>query len=151
MAHFVTGLFAKRGSLAAFADRHSLHEAIAMPQGFELLPLREEDIESLLPPPATGPTEGFNYLCEQLSHMLIEASRETSLVYFETEYFGGVGAQGAAVFADGALIYGPISAAIGPINEALALLGVVVTPPATDAFDAVGLGVHRNADDWLTA
>lgn len=83
--------------------------------------------------------------------MLIEASRGTSLVYFETEYFGGLGGQGAAVFADGALIYGPISAAIGPINEALALLGVAVTPPATDAFDAVGLGLHRSAEDWLKA
>jgi hypothetical protein len=70
-------------------------------------------------------------------------------MYFETEYFGGTGSQGAAVFRAGEVAYGPKAAVSGPINEALALLGVRTPSVGTDAFEAVGLGRHRRTDDWL--
>lgn len=149
MGHFVTGLIATHGPLVAFALKHALHEPIPLAQSLEILPLRDQDIDSFLAPPLTGQPSGFNYLSEQLVQELRTASMGASIMYFETDYFGGMGAQGAAVFADGELAYGPASAESGPINEALALLGVVVTPPAKDAFDAVGLGQHRHAEGWL--
>jgi hypothetical protein len=100
-------------------------------------------------PPLTGYAEGFNYLSEQLVRELKIGSSSGCLVYFETEYFGGDGSQGAAVFREGELIFGPQSASFGPINDALAILGVRVVPPACDEFEAVGLHRHRNTEDWL--
>jgi hypothetical protein len=149
MGHFVTGLIAKRDPLVSFALKHALRGPIPLTQSFEMLPLRDEDIDSFLAPPLTGQPSGFNYLSEQLVQELTAASVDAPIMYFETEYFGGVGAQRAAVFAGGALVYGPASAESGPINEALTVLGVVVTPPAADAFDTVGLGQYRHTEDWL--
>ena len=70
-------------------------------------------------------------------------------MYFETDYFGGAGCQGAAVFRSGATVFGPKSAEHGPINEALSLLGVRCVAPAHDEFETVGLHRHRRTDDWL--
>jgi hypothetical protein len=92
---------------------------------------------------------GFTYLSEQLIRELKIASSHGSLVYFETEYFGGNGAQGAAVFREGELIFGPQSGSFGPINQALAVVGVRVVPPASDEFETAGLHRHRHTEDWL--
>lgn len=71
-------------------------------------------------------------------------------MYFETEYHGGHGGQGAAVFLNGDLIFGPQWDEFGPINHALMLLGVKIEPPAMDEFDTVGLYRHRSTEDWLS-
>lgn len=71
-------------------------------------------------------------------------------MYFETDYWGGEGTQGAVAYATGEIIFGPRSSEqIGPIDEALKLLGVEVVPPAYDEFDAIGLRSHRQTEDWL--
>jgi hypothetical protein len=57
------------------------------------------------------------------------ASRQGMLMYFETDYFGGLGCQGAAVFQHGELIFGPQSAKTGAINQGLKLLGIRIKPP----------------------
>lgn len=149
MNHFVTGLIAKPAMLARFAQKHSLHVPITLAEGLAILPLRDEDIDSFLRPPMTGHPKGFSYMSEELASELKSASIGGALMYFETEYFGGTGTQGAAVFQDGTLIYGPAAAEFGPINKALALLGVGVVAPAADEFETVGLQRHRSTEDWL--
>jgi hypothetical protein len=149
MTHCVTGLIEKPGPLGAFSRKHGLHNPLVLAHGLEILPLRDEDIDSFLTPPMTGLPEGFNYLSDQLIQMLSPASSDSSIIYFETEYFGGTGTQGAALFKNGALIYGPVSAEHGPINNALSMLGITTISPAIDAFDTIGLGLHRHTEDWL--
>ena len=83
--------------------------------------------------------------------MLQTLSARSTLLYFETEYFGGMGTQGAAVFRDGELVFGPQAAELGPINNALAVLGVRTVPPAVDEFETVGLQRHRSVEDWQQA
>jgi hypothetical protein len=79
-----------------------------------------------------------------------EISKLGRTAYIETEYFGGVGAQAAAVWEAGRLIYGPKKGEIGPINDALQLLGVVPTP-ADDEFAVAGLGRHRSNEEAIEA
>ena len=148
MGHFVTGLIAKPNLLGSFARRHSLHQPVELAQGLALLPLRDQDIDSILAPPHTGHADGFTYLSEQLQVELAAASDDGEILYFETEYFGGAGAQGAAVFSKGALVFGPTAAEKGPINEALRMLGVTAGS-TRDEFAAVGLDRHRHTEDWL--
>jgi hypothetical protein len=80
--------------------------------------------------------------------LIAAASITADVVYFETEYHGGTGGQGAAVYRQGKCIYGPTFSEAGPINEALATIGVRVSAPARDAFEAIGLNRHRSSDDW---
>lgn len=149
MGHYVTGLIGQRPSLERFAARHSLHAPVPLTQGLELLPLRDIDLEVILQPPWEAPLSGFNHLGQQFLAEIIASSEHAALVYFETDYFGGLGAQGAVAVRNGQVVFGPVSGEIGPINEALASLGVEVIPPAHDAFESIGLDRHRSAEDWL--
>lgn len=148
MGHFVTGLIARPELLGSFAQKHSLHEPVELTQGLALLPLRDQDIDSFLAPPHGRHADGFTYLSDQLQIELVAASDGGEILYFETEYFGGVGTQGAAVYSNGALVFGPKSAEEGPINEALRVLGVSAGSKR-DEFEAVGLDRHRHTEDWL--
>jgi hypothetical protein len=145
VGHFVTGLVAAERLLQKFAARHRLHQPISLSQGLALLPLRDEDIDGFIPPPHSGHADGFIYLSQQLA----AASEFGRVLYFETEYFGGTGAQGAVVYEQRECIFGPESADLGPINRALALLGVRTLPPACDEFETIGLHRHRSCEDWL--
>ncbi len=78
----------------------------------------------------------------------MDASINALVMYFETEYFGGDGGQGAALFHEGRVVFIQ-SAKLGPINRALALLGVKVVSPAIDEFQSIGLDRHRTTAEWL--
>jgi hypothetical protein len=151
MGHSVTGLIAQEPLLRRFSERHRLHAPIKLLQGLAILPLRDDDLDAFIPAPQSGRAPDFIYLSEQLMAVLREASSEGTLLYFETDYFGGFGGQGAAVFQNGVCVLGPESAGIGPINRGLRWLGVRVQPPAPDEFETVGLHRHRDAEDWLEA
>ena len=148
MTHIVRGLIADSQLLQAFAQAHSLHDPISLAGDLVLLPLRDKDIESFSVAPRE-PVQDFECLTEDLVAVLCTLSRAGSVLYFETEYFGGAGAQGAAVFRGGSIVFGPQSAAIGPINRGLTFLGVSVVPPARDQFETIGLHRHRTVEAWL--
>jgi hypothetical protein len=149
MAHFVTGLIARPTVLEVFSRKHSLHSPVALVGGLAILPLREIDLDALQATPAGDEDGRLQHLSKHLLDKLQRSSRHGPLMYFETEYFGGAGGQGAAVFQDGELIFGPSWAEIGPINHALKLLGIRVEPPARDEFETVGLHLHRDTEGWL--
>jgi len=149
MGHFVTGLIATPTVLEAFSREHSLHWPVTLVGGLAILPLREADLNSFRATPSDDEAGGFQHLSKQLLDQLRRSSHEGPLMYFETEYFGGVGGQGAAVFRNGDLIFGPNWAEVGPINPALKLLGISSEPPARDEFETVGLHLHRDAEGWL--
>ncbi|TDR46592.1 hypothetical protein DFR29_103126 [Tahibacter aquaticus] len=151
MAHFVTGLIARRTALRAFANRYGLPAPVMLNEVLALLPLDEDMLDALLPAPAADFVAGFNMLSPGLMQALQAGSERSTLLYFETEYFGGMGTQGAVVFRDGELVFGPQSAELGPINNALALLGVRTVPPAVDEFETVGLQLHGSTDEWLAS
>jgi hypothetical protein len=149
VTHSVTGLIAKPAILESFAREHALHPPIALAAGLAILPLRDVDIDSIVVPPCDYDDEHPQYLSRQLIDLLRRTSHQGPLIYFETEYFGGMGGQGAAVFQDGEVTFGPQWGQIGTINQALRLLGVRVEPPADDEFDTVGLGRYRRTERWL--
>lgn len=150
MGHFITGLIAANTVLADLSRRHALPAPVPLAQGLSLLPLRDDDLDRWLPGPLHGFPEGFTYLSSQLIDYLLTASLSGPIAYIETDYSGGAGAQGAAVFRAGHLAMQPVSAATGPINQALALLGVRITEPAYDPFETLGLNRHRHTEEWLT-
>ncbi|GMV30811.1 MAG: hypothetical protein AMXMBFR59_29360 [Rhodanobacteraceae bacterium] len=151
MAHFVTGLIARQAALKNVATTYRLPEPIPLTDVLSLIPLDPDALEALLPDEQHAFYDGFNYLSPALAQVLRRASDRCVLLYFETEYFGGMGTQGAAVFRDGEIVFGPQSAELGPINNALAVLGVRPQAPAIDEFETVGLQRHRSIAEWLAA
>lgn len=125
---------------------------MGLAQGFEMIPATHALLDQI---DASCPAEkrsrrldGFVHLDGALATLLEDLSELASVAYVETEYFGGVGTQAAAVFANGApaFIQGETEQP-GAISEALRVLGVI-RGHYVDEFDAVGLGRYRQMDDW---
>jgi hypothetical protein len=149
MGHTVTGLIARSIILEAFSCDHSLYRPAALVGDLAILPLRKIDLESFQTSQSGAGTKGLQHLSTRLVEQLRRSSQKGPLIYFETEYFGGSGGQGAAAFRNDELVFGPNWAKIGPINHALKLIGISIEPPARDEFETVGLHRHRHTAAWL--
>jgi hypothetical protein len=148
VAHHVTGLLCPLPAALEFAKSRSLREPVEMPFGLGLVPLRARELDGFLPAPLTGGHPDFVYLSDQLLAELTAISRMHPVLYFETEYFGGHGRQGAVLLRSGEIVYGPKSGGVGTINRALAMLGVARSG-SDDEFQAVGLHLRRSTEEWL--
>ena len=150
MTHMIQGLVVP----AAIARTISVEHAVLVPlgaAGVAFIPMTDVLLDHLTArfPTSTAhaPTE-FWKLSPSAVLWLEELSATARVAYLETEYFGGVGGQAAAVWESGKIIFGPRQANIGPINDALRLLGVTRNQ-TQDEFDVAGLGRHRRTEDWL--
>src|ERR1700741_4006099 len=97
MAHHISGLVARREVLKRLDGQFVGQPCFSLAEGLAFMPLDRENLDEI-----TGPYEGkalgeFVHLTERLIDLLGLASRSGPIVYIETEYFGGVGGQGAAV------------------------------------------------------
>ncbi|RSO09121.1 hypothetical protein DMH26_01970 [Streptomyces sp. WAC 05379] len=123
-------------------------------QGLALMPMTDEVFDAVTDGSTVGAL-GFWRLPGGFEMLLAEWSAAGPVAYVEAEYFGGVGEQRAAVWADGVLALGPLDApakkwfsrAVSPISQALRRLGASRSL-GEDEFESVGLDRHRNNDDW---
>ena len=121
-------------------------------QGMVLFPLTDELLEVLFEA-SSCPFAEFVHLNADLTNLLMRLSTSSPILYFETDYHGGVGGQSAILFRGGHVVFGPEHhfgtklPNLTPISEALELMGIGSTD--VDAFEAVGLSKHRNTEDWL--
>ena len=121
-----------------------------MRQDFVILPIDADFIDSVTEARPTQSTNTFMLLTDAFGDFLRELSRLGPVVYIETEYFGGSGGQGAAVYSDGRVMMEPEWGESGPINRALEMLGVK-RGLLGDRFSALGLGAYRSNDDLIDA
>ena len=49
--------------------------------------------------------DGFTYLTPEMARAIAQAVGAARALYIETDYFGGMGAQGAALFEYGAMVW----------------------------------------------
>ena len=147
MVHHVTGLLGERAFLEGVAGTWS-SRVFDLAAGIALLPLPEETFDTPIPI-GRSDCDLFQHLTPSLTTVLAEASKGGQFIYFETEYFGGDGGQGAVLYRNGEPIFGPIWDRVGPINSALAIFGIKVTAPKLDEFATVGLDRLRTTQAWI--
>jgi hypothetical protein len=168
MSHYIQALIASRDILKSVQCAYSTACVISLPQNLALLPVTKafaDDVAQAKSSPAQLPFDQFTILTGALAELAKELSETAPVVYVETEYFGGRGAQAAAVWQNGEIVFGPLlsknieegqpgvfatSLSDEAINQALRSIGVVVTDDR-DEFDTVGLGQYRSNDGWLKA
>ena len=149
MGHAITAILGLQPVLEAFARRDRLPPPVPAKGGVWLLAMTDDAIDCVVAAPVGEPAAGFRYLFRGLVDRMQALSVRSWIVYVETDYFGGSGGQGAMAFRDGEIVYGPKAADRHCINEALAVVGVEIVLPARDAFETVGLDMHRSTEDWL--
>lgn len=148
--HNVQGIIGSKRALDSIQQRFELSRVVELKQGLYMLPINEEFFGAL--PGAKEDaiaTEQFHFefLGPKIISLLIEVSKEGAVIYFETDYWGGLGDQGVIAAEKGRIVFGPQSGD-DSINSALRLLGVR-KGTAHDEYDAMGLGRFRSTEDWI--
>lgn len=150
MGHNVQAFVGPRDRLERILDRYGHSTIVDLVEGVALLPLTGDLHDALEwnPGDSYDSEASFMLLSAKIKRVLAAAADERGLVYFETDYAGGHGTQGAIVARSGVIVFGPASGA-GSINTALSLLGVRATAAGTDEFEQAGLNRCRRNEDWL--
>ena len=149
MSHSLQAIIAKNGTLAEFAVQLGFPRAVPLNQDFELLPLMQERLDEI--GQETNMDIWGTYRLTPLMERLIKhASLKGPVAFVITEYLGGSGSQGAAVYENGEVKMPYEFAPLGPINRALNAIGVT-RENGEDQFDSIGLDKYRDMDRWLEA
>jgi hypothetical protein len=122
-------------------------QVIHLRGGIDMLPLSTEALKIHGIPFCPLTDEGEIELPPQLLKLCEQLSKQCTLAYIEAEFFGGAGAQAHALFSE-AKALGQAVVSESAINDALRYLGVAIGE-AHDEFEAVGLGRHRDTDEWV--
>jgi hypothetical protein len=150
MSHCICLLVAPVAAASRISEHWPELPRLDREDGYSLFPVDAELIDAKISPDKTPQESGneFMLLTHRFRQLLQLLSEGGELAYVETEYWAGVGGQGALVCRDGHEIMAPTWSESGTINEALMLIGVQRGRFA-DRFDAVGLADVRGNDDLL--
>src|SRR5262245_63623641 len=113
MTHHIIGAIGAPNLLSDFARERGLLAAVPLRLGFYFLPIPQGD---WLQPHAKPKIGEFTYLTAELAQALTELSRKGTVLYLETDYWGGEGHQSVMLFRAGACIHGPVTGDVGTIN-----------------------------------
>lgn len=162
MSHSLRAVIGPCPAATEFAGRWVQSHLISLPQRFGMIPVTDalfDDIQELAMLQEPRPFTEFFFLSAALAQAIGEVTRSGPLAYIETDYFGGVGRQNAAVWHKGKLVLGPLTSETpgpaaappfaplsdGAINQALRYLGVW-TQNGHDEFDMLELRRYRNTE-----
>ncbi|MGV3664074.1 MAG: hypothetical protein ACO1TE_28135 [Prosthecobacter sp.] len=148
MGHSLTAIIASAPVVEPLVQKHSFLVSIPLREPLFLVPVEDDDMARLVSPSSDW-AEGFVYLSSAWRDFLARHVTPGPLIYLETDYFGGMGTQAAAVFA--AAQPPQFFTGTGAINRALRTLGVVSQSPGQDEFDFLGLARHCDTGEWKEA
>ena len=147
MGHCIQGIIAKTTAISVAELPDGWPTPVALSQGYSIIPMFDAVLDGIAKEQGDGVFDGFTFLDGNLQERLKLFSKGFSLVYLETDYFGGNGSQGAIACESGQIVFGPESGKIGPINKALSRIGVSRSW-TLDEFDALALGKLCGMDDF---
>lgn len=150
MGHCVHAIVAPMDTADAISREWPELPRLDRDNGFTIFPIDAELIDQRIAPDKTPTVTGdeFMLLTNGFRDLLCTLSQGGQLAYVETEYFGGVGGQGALVCRDGVEIIPPTWRESGTINDALKRMGLKRGAFA-DEFVAAGFGLVRDNDDII--
>jgi hypothetical protein len=167
MAHNIAAFLGKQSGLKRAVAPYRSARLISLSQGFALLPISnslQQEATSKFGYGVVLAFPQFSALTFALAELGTSLSMHTAVAYCETEYFVGLGSQGAVVWKRGHVAFGPLRSGeprewefspvvktlpgSGAISQALRILGVK-RADAFDEFDALGLGKYRSNHEWL--
>ncbi|WP_055630889.1 hypothetical protein [Streptomyces hirsutus] len=149
-------VIATESTLRELAGSTTEARIVPLSQDLWLLPMTDALFDAVTVAGAPE-LDGFWKAPAGLDRLLTKCSETGPVAYIEADYFGGAGTQTAQVWDAGHVVLGPLRLAQGepwpktgtPISQALRRLGAA-KGNHVDEFAAVGLGRHRDTDDWLS-
>jgi len=143
MSYVLHALIGKSETLKANGSLFQSARIVSLEQDIAIIPLTDKICEEV---GVSSEIENFYKLSPEIEKWAQRISTAGFVAYIEAEFFGGDGSQSAIAWNAGSRVLEPIHEQ-NAINRVLKLLGVD-RKNAHDEFDAVGLGKHRDTNDW---
>ena len=150
MSHSMTAFVARRPALIALAQGLGGAPFYKLKHAeFFVLPVSDDVFDRVVELKGPGNLVAVEFwgLTNHLAQLAREASAHGLIAYIETDYFGGMGTQGTAVWKDETAFQEPATASKGTINLALRAIGLGAGF-GLDEFDTLGLGDVRHMSDF---
>lgn len=145
MAYTIQAIILKNTLIHRFAELQL--SCVDMPFDMILVPLPFDYVDKNTIPFLPLTDEGSTSIGEKLMSICLDLSKNGKVAYIEAEFFGGVGTQACNLFYNGVEFEKPFISETA-INHALQWLGIKRTED-NDEFEVLGLGSHRNTEDWI--
>ncbi len=152
MGHNITAVIGAPAVVARVVNAAGCPAPTDLKFGLQIAPLGHQQIDQLTQLQPGERFDGFVHLSAGLQNALINAIDQGTLVYLETDYFGGTGSQAAAVLTAGSVVMRasvPVSREPArredPINAALRALGIEAAT-GEDEFETIGLRQFRDLE-----
>ncbi len=148
MGHHVQAILGEKHNLDEIKRLYEHSKVIELPQGIYLLPLTEDLYDAVAEVDDNALSDpAFMFLSSKIGSLLLSHSSGQGLVYFETDYFGGTGTQGAVYVKAGEVLIQPTLES-NSINQALKLWGIR-SSLGKDEFATLFLNWFRSNEDWI--
>jgi hypothetical protein len=147
MSYSIQAFVALQGTFNA--DSFNGLAVIRLDNGVEIIPIGSATRKLYGIPFLPLTDEGSDELPMAVLGLYSTLGSQRPVAYVEAEFFGGSGAQAHALISQSGACLG-VNVSNDAINYALAWLGVQPRD-GKDRFDTVGLGQHRETDDWLNS
>ena len=143
MGYYLYAFIGKSQTLKANALQFQSARIVLLKQDVAMIPLTHELHQEI---DVGHAIEGFSELSSEIEEWAQQLSAAGIVAYIEAEFFGGDGGQSAVAWNAGHRVLDPMFEQHS-INEVLKLIGVRKND-AHDEFDAIGLGKHRDTNQW---
>jgi hypothetical protein len=143
MGYYLQAIIAKQQTLAQHASQFQHARIVPLAQDIAMIPIIHELYDEI---GDAGDVDSFYKLSPGIEKWAKRISALAPVAYIEADFFGGIGGQSAVAWTSGSRILGPLHSQ-DAINETLRFFGVR-GDGAHDEFDAIGLGRHRDTEDW---
>ncbi|MDR6726968.1 hypothetical protein J2W91_005493 [Paenibacillus amylolyticus] len=145
MGYDFRGIVTSLDVMKRLKDKYTSAKVIPLYNGLIVIPLTDELYDEINKNQGTT-IPNYEYLTDIISSYCREISKLGLVAYIEAEYFGGTGSQNAMVWDSSQVIFEE-TLSQSAINRSLEILGVCKLQ-GKDEFDTVGLGRHRDIEDW---
>jgi len=150
MGYYLNAFLGRPDSLKIIKDRFRTCKVVLLTAEIALIPMTGELFDEINNFRSNHETGTWRFLTTNVENEILALIENDDLAYVEVEYFGGQGAQSGIIWTEGKRWYEKESGQ-EVLNTILRHFGVIKEKSKKDEFDTVGLGRHRNTNDWIEA
>jgi len=148
MGYFLNAFLGQVDTLDKIERKFNSAKVVSLTTDIALIPMSENLFNEINNYRGENAIRKWEFLTTDVEDVILALIGNDKLSYVEIEYFGGEGGQSGIIWKDGKRIF-EIEFQQEVVNAILREFGVEKEEKMRDEFDTVGLGRHRNTEDWI--
>lgn len=147
MGYILYAFLGKKEAVLPIKQTYSCAQLCDLHEEISIIPMTEELFDEINENQVSPGIQNFALMTTSVEDKIVALVGKNTVAYIEAEYHGGYGGQSGLLWTNKERVYLQMFST-GVINEILRRMGMKAKNK-WDEFDTVGLGNHRNTEDWI--